>query len=86
MSFARGVTVPGWRGSGPAHWQTIWGQSHPEYVCVARGGCGPHQCPFRSRPVAGWGRPFPAIQKPGMLACLHGREIIIRSKWRNQSC
>jgi hypothetical protein len=30
------VIVPGWHGSGPAHWQTIWEQNHPEYVRVAQ--------------------------------------------------
>ena len=25
------LTVPGWAGSGPAHWQTIWEREHPEY-------------------------------------------------------
>jgi predicted alpha/beta hydrolase family esterase len=39
------VIVPGWHGSGPAHWQTIWEQNHPEYVRVAhRDWCSTH-CP-----------------------------------------
>lgn len=25
------VTVPGWSGSGPNHWQTQWEREHPEY-------------------------------------------------------
>ena len=25
------LTVPGWSGSGPSHWQTIWEREHPEY-------------------------------------------------------
>jgi predicted alpha/beta hydrolase family esterase len=25
------VTVPGWSGSGPDHWQSIWEREHPEY-------------------------------------------------------
>jgi hypothetical protein len=29
------VTVPGWHGSGPAHWQTIWEQNHPEYFRIS---------------------------------------------------
>ena len=28
------VIVPGWHGSGPAHWQTIWEQNHPEYFRI----------------------------------------------------
>jgi predicted alpha/beta hydrolase family esterase len=30
------VIVPGWHGSGPTHWQTIWQQNHPEYVRVCQ--------------------------------------------------
>ena len=25
------LIVPGWNGSGPSHWQTIWEREHPEY-------------------------------------------------------
>jgi predicted alpha/beta hydrolase family esterase len=25
------LIVPGWSGSGPSHWQTIWEREHPEY-------------------------------------------------------
>jgi hypothetical protein len=25
------ITVPGWSGSGPKHWQSIWEGQHPEY-------------------------------------------------------
>ena len=25
------LTVPGWNGSGPEHWQSIWDRQHPEY-------------------------------------------------------
>jgi hypothetical protein len=28
--------VPGWNGSGPTHWQTIWEWNHPEYVRVSQ--------------------------------------------------
>jgi predicted alpha/beta hydrolase family esterase len=28
------LIVPGWAGSGPAHWQTIWEREHPEYQRV----------------------------------------------------
>jgi len=30
------VIAPGWHGSGPAHWQTIWEQNHPEYFRVSQ--------------------------------------------------
>lgn len=30
MSHVEVVIVPGWNGSGPAHWQTIWEQNHPD--------------------------------------------------------
>lgn len=35
MSRSNIVIVPGWNGSGPDHWQTIWERDHPEYVRVA---------------------------------------------------
>jgi hypothetical protein len=25
------LIIPGWNGSGPAHWQTLWERAHPEY-------------------------------------------------------
>jgi predicted alpha/beta hydrolase family esterase len=28
------LIVPGWCGSGPTHWQTIWEQNHPDYIRV----------------------------------------------------
>lgn len=28
------LIVPGWQNSGPAHWQTLWQQAHPEYIRV----------------------------------------------------
>jgi predicted alpha/beta hydrolase family esterase len=28
------LIVPGWNGSGPSHWQTIWEREHPEYLRV----------------------------------------------------
>lgn len=28
------LTVPGYTGSGPAHWQTLWEREHPEYLRV----------------------------------------------------
>jgi predicted alpha/beta hydrolase family esterase len=31
METATFLTVPGWNGSGPAHWQTIWEQRHPNF-------------------------------------------------------
>jgi predicted alpha/beta hydrolase family esterase len=31
MRQATIVTVPGWAGSGPGHWQSIWERDHPEY-------------------------------------------------------
>jgi hypothetical protein len=31
------VILPGWNGSGPTHWQTLWELNHPEYVRVAVG-------------------------------------------------
>jgi len=36
MSRSKVLMVPGWHGSGPAHWQTIWEQNHPEYVRVTQ--------------------------------------------------
>ena len=36
MSRNKVLIVPGWYGSGPAHWQTIWEQNHPEYLRVAQ--------------------------------------------------
>src|SRR5208283_378907 len=36
MSRNNVLIVPGWSGSGPAHWQTIWEQNHPEYLRVAQ--------------------------------------------------
>ena len=36
MSHNNVVIVPGWHGSGPTHWQTIWQQNHPEYVRVCQ--------------------------------------------------
>ena len=38
MSRSNIVIVPGWNGSGPAHWQTIWERDHPEYVRVTQSG------------------------------------------------
>jgi predicted alpha/beta hydrolase family esterase len=34
MSPDKVLIVPGWCGSGPTHWQTIWEQNHPDYVRV----------------------------------------------------
>jgi len=34
MSRNKVLIVPGWYGSGPAHWQTIWEQNHPDYIRV----------------------------------------------------
>jgi predicted alpha/beta hydrolase family esterase len=34
MSRDKVLIVPGWSGSGSAHWQTIWEQNHPEYIRV----------------------------------------------------
>jgi len=25
------VTIPGWAGSGPEHWQSVWEREHPEF-------------------------------------------------------
>jgi predicted alpha/beta hydrolase family esterase len=36
MSRNHVLIVPGWYGSGPAHWQTIWERNHPEYVRVTQ--------------------------------------------------
>jgi predicted alpha/beta hydrolase family esterase len=36
MADSKVVMVPGWNGSGPAHWQTIWERDHPEYLRVAQ--------------------------------------------------
>ena len=36
MSRNKVLIVPGWCGSGPAHWQTIWEQNHPEYIRVSQ--------------------------------------------------
>ncbi|HVL66456.1 MAG TPA: alpha/beta hydrolase [Vicinamibacterales bacterium] len=30
----RVLTVPGYTGSGPSHWQTLWERQHPDYVRV----------------------------------------------------
>ena len=34
------LIVPGWSGSGPSHWQTIWEREHPEYRRVVIGADG----------------------------------------------
>ena len=34
MSDHRVVLVPGWQGSGPDHWQSVWQNEHPEYQRV----------------------------------------------------
>ena len=34
MSRKKVLMVPGWYGSGPGHWQTVWEENHPEYVRV----------------------------------------------------
>jgi predicted alpha/beta hydrolase family esterase len=41
------VTVPGWMGSGPAHWQTLWEEKHPDYRRVV-------QRDWRSVRLADW--------------------------------
>lgn len=32
--MTRVLIVPGWTGSGPDHWQTLWERAHPDYLRV----------------------------------------------------
>jgi uncharacterized protein len=66
------VIVPGWHGSGPAHWQTVWEQNHPEYVRVAqRDWCSVHCADWVmavDRPVVS--SPGEAVLVAHSLGCL----------------
>lgn len=42
MSSPLVLIVPGLRGSGPAHWQSLWQAAHPEYVRVLQDWDAPH--------------------------------------------
>lgn len=69
--IARVLTVPGWTGSGPDHWQTLWERSHPELRRV--------EMPDWDRPVlddwvaaldAAIGSGAPAVLVAHSLGCL----------------
>jgi predicted alpha/beta hydrolase family esterase len=74
------LVVPGLRGSGPAHWQSLWEAQHPELIRV-------EQADFETPDIAAWSRtiagavtaapepPIVVAHSFGCLATVHAAQI-----------
>jgi serine hydrolase len=76
----RVLTVPGWNGSGPGHWQTIWEERHPNITRVQQGDW---QFPRRESWVAELDRALRQAASPAVLVA-HSLGCLTVAHWAKE--
>jgi serine hydrolase len=71
------LIVPGWKNSGPQHWQTLWEQAHPEYRRIEQRDW---EMPDRSEWIATLDQAIRATTSPPILVA-HSLGCITIAHW-----
>ena len=61
------IIIPGWRDSGPGHWQSLWAEQLPGAVRVQQDDWADPYCPVRTAGAyaRAWGSEFVRLQNAG---------------------